>query len=56
MQWYDIHNAERNQFALDFHNCQGKTVFILNLPSKVNNEFAQTHLVGRCRLTRGFRS
>jgi hypothetical protein len=42
-----LHNAERAQFALDFKGCAGKTVFILNLPSKVNNEFAQTHLVAK---------
>ena len=42
-----MHNAERAQFALDFKGCAGKTVFILNLPSKVNNEFAQAHLVAK---------
>ena len=46
-QWFDLHTAERAQFALDFMGCEGKSIFILNLPSKVNNEFAQTHLVAR---------
>ena len=46
-RWFDLHTSERAQFALDFKGCEGKTIFILNLPSKVNNEFAQTHLVSR---------
>jgi hypothetical protein len=27
-------------------NSEGMTIFIMNLPSKLNNEFAQTHLGG----------